>query len=52
MAPEGVDELYFQVSGVIKDLDRLKELFTLFTETLDQLCRIGSAYEKDAWVGV
>jgi hypothetical protein len=43
--PEGVDELHFQVVGVIKDIDRLKGLYDLFAETLDQLCRIGSAYE-------
>lgn len=44
--PEGVDELYFQVVGVIKDTERLKALYDLFSETLDQLCRIGSAYEQ------
>jgi hypothetical protein len=43
--PEGVDELHFQVVGIIKDIDRLKGLYDLFAETLDQLCRIGSAYE-------
>ncbi len=43
--PEGVDELCFQVLGVIKDVERLQQLFALFAETLDQLCRIGSAYE-------
>jgi hypothetical protein len=43
--PEGVDELYFQVVGVIKDVERLKLLYELFTETLEELCRIGSAYE-------
>ncbi len=42
--PEGVDELLFNVTGVIKDLDRLKRLYELFSETLDQLCRTGSAY--------
>jgi hypothetical protein len=42
--PEGVDELQFNVVGVIKDLDRLKLLYELFAETLDQLCEIGSAY--------
>jgi len=41
--PEGVDELYFQVVGVIKDVERLKSLYDLFAETLDQLCRIGAA---------
>jgi len=45
--PDGVDELYFQTSGVIKDKQRLKELFDLFAVVLDQLCRIGSAYQND-----
>ena len=43
--PAGVDELYFLVGGVIKDIGRLKHLFELFAETLDELCRLGSAYE-------
>ena len=45
--PEGVDELYFQTVGVIKDVERLKKLFTLFALTLNHLCHIGSAYEND-----
>lgn len=45
--PEGVDELYFQVRGVVKDLDRLKSLYYLFAETLNHLCHMGSAYEDD-----
>ena len=44
--PEGVDELYFHVPGIIKDLERLKHLYELFAEALDQLTRIGSAYER------
>ena len=48
--PPDVDELYFQVGGVIKDTDRLKQLFDLFAETLDELCRMGSAYEKSPGV--
>ncbi len=44
--PDGVDELHFQVVGVIKDVERLKLLYELFAETLDQLCRIGSANEN------
>ncbi len=44
--PEGVDELYFQVVGVIKDIERLKLLYELFAETLDELCRMGSAYQQ------
>lgn len=43
--PEGVDELYFQAYGVIKDIHRLKELFDLFAKILDRLCAIGSAYK-------
>jgi hypothetical protein len=43
--PEGVDELYFQVVGIIKDVERLKLLYELFAETLDQLCRMGAAYK-------
>jgi hypothetical protein len=45
--PDGVDELYFHVGGVIKDVERLKSLYDLFAETLHQLCHIGSAYEND-----
>lgn len=48
--PEGVDELYFQVGGVIKDVERLKSLFLLFAATLNYLCLIGSAYESDPQV--
>ncbi|MBI3585672.1 MAG: DUF3137 domain-containing protein [Ignavibacteriales bacterium] len=45
--PEGVDELYFQVRGVIQDVQRLKALYELFAEVLNHLCHIGSAYEND-----
>jgi hypothetical protein len=48
--PEGVDELEFVAHGVIKDLDRLKQLYELFAETLAELCRMGSAYETDPGV--
>jgi hypothetical protein len=44
--PEGVDELSFVVVGVIKDIERLKLLYELFAETLEQLCRIGAAYQR------
>ena len=50
--PEGVDELSFTVVGVIKDVERLKLLYELFTATLDELCRIGSAYSSDPGVQV
>lgn len=45
--PEEVDQLVFNVVGVIKDVERLKWLYELFAELLQQLCRIGSAYERD-----
>lgn len=45
--PEGVDELNFQVHGDIRDVARLKLLYELFSETLNHLCHIGSAYEDD-----
>lgn len=45
--PQDVDELVFTVAGVIKDVQRLKLLFSLFAHTLNHLCHIGSAYEDD-----
>jgi hypothetical protein len=50
--PKGVDELCFHEVGIIKDVDRLKSLYALFAETLDHLCRIGSAYEEDPRVAL
>jgi len=50
--PDGVDELYFQVPGVIRDVERLKNLYYLFAEVLNQLCLIGSAYQKDPGVNL
>jgi hypothetical protein len=50
--PPDVDEMYFQVTGVIKDVERLKQLFYLFAETLDELCRMGSAYETNPGVSL
>ena len=50
--PQGVDELCFQVGGAIKDVERLKLLYDLFSETLDQLCQIGSAYDRPSSVSL
>jgi hypothetical protein len=50
--PEGVDELYFQTTGVITDVERLKALFDLFAAVLDQLCRLGSGYETNPGVAL
>jgi hypothetical protein len=48
--PENVDELHVQILGVIKDVGRLKMLFDLFAEVLDELSRMGSASEADPGV--
>ncbi len=48
--PSGVDELYFETVGTLKDIEQLKQLFNLFAEALNHLCRIGSAYENDPGV--
>jgi hypothetical protein len=45
--PEGVDELYFECYGVVKDEKQLKNLFDLFSLTLQRLVQIDSAYEDD-----
>jgi len=50
--PEGVDELYFHVVGIIKEVDQLKLLFELYATTLDHLCHIGSAYEQDPGISL
>jgi len=50
--PEDVDELYFEVVGVIKEVDRLKALFDLFAAVLDRLCRIGSAAKREPGVSL
>lgn len=42
---QGASQLEFHVAGVITDVERLKSLFELFEETLNQLCHIGSASE-------
>jgi hypothetical protein len=48
--PQDVDELHFQVLGVIKDVQRLKALIELFAAVLNQLCRIGSAFNQETGV--
>ena len=46
--PPKTDQLYLEMLGLVKDTERLRLLFDLFGETLDELCRMGSAYEGDA----
>jgi hypothetical protein len=48
--PDGVDELYFQATGVIRDVERLKKLFDLFAEVLEEMHRLGYASDADPGV--
>ncbi len=50
--PDGVDELYFQAGGVVKEVGRLKGLFDLFAEALHQLTAIDSATKDDPGVNL
>ncbi|MDS0524692.1 DUF3137 domain-containing protein [Clostridium sp. SHJSY1] len=45
--PKGVDELYFEIPDVIKEIDRLKDLYELFSEVLKELCNIGLASDEE-----
>lgn len=40
---DDVDELYFEVIGVIRDIERLKALYGLFAKVLQELSDIGTA---------
>jgi len=39
-------EIYFQVTGVIKDIDKLRNLFSMFTILLDEVVRLGIASDE------
>ncbi len=45
--PDGVDALHFRSRGIIEDEARLKNLFELFSATLERLVQIDSAYEDN-----
>lgn len=45
--PSDADELYLQLPGIVKDVQRLESAFRLFTELLNQLVEIGSAYDRN-----
>lgn len=45
--PDGVDELYFATPEWVVHIEEIRALFDLFSEALNQLCHIGSAYEDD-----
>ncbi len=39
-------ELYFQMTGVLKDMDKLKSLFSLFSALMEELVKNGVASEE------
>ena len=41
--PENINEIFFKAEDVIIDTKKLKLLFQLFSETLEQLCKINCA---------
>jgi hypothetical protein len=45
--PSDVDEVYFQMTGIVKDVERLKRAFKLVAAVLNQLVEINSAYDRD-----
>lgn len=45
-----VKQLYFQETGVIKDIDRLKRLYLLFNEFIKQLIAIGAAVDESPMI--
>ncbi len=48
--PDGVNVLVFECKGVLRDEERLKNLFKMFSITLERLVQIDSAYEDDPQV--
>ena len=50
--PDGMDQLYFQSHGAIKDIARLRNLFDLFTEILWQVCHEGRVHGDDVRVHI
>ncbi|HEY2346120.1 MAG TPA: hypothetical protein VGH80_09585 [Xanthomonadaceae bacterium] len=43
--PDGIDELYFLRAGLIKDEQQLKQMFELFTASVDRLSQAGCAFD-------
>ncbi len=44
--PEGVDQLYFETYGTIRDVNALHDVYDLFAACLNRLCEIGAAYDE------
>ena len=50
--PNEFTEIYFQEINIIKDINRLKLLFSIFEEVLDYLCYLGSASKEDPHINL
>ncbi len=50
--PADADLLTVQVSGHLKDTERIRALFDLFAAALDRLCAIGAAYREPPSAGL
>jgi hypothetical protein len=50
--PDGVDVLYFEYLGMIRDKQTLLNLFLLFGAVLERLVQIDSAYENDPGISL
>ena len=48
--PNGVDILYVECPGVLRDVEQIKSLFELWYEVLNRLVHMDSAYEDDLGV--
>ncbi|MEL6625337.1 MAG: DUF3137 domain-containing protein [Bacteroidota bacterium] len=44
--PKGINEVYFESRGIIKNIEQLHDLFELFALTLDHLHHIGTAWNE------
>lgn len=45
--PKNADELYLKVAGIVDEVERLKDLYHLFTDVLKQLVTMGSASQEN-----
>ena len=43
--PGGVDELYLEVEGLVTDMERLKDIYIIFSNTLDTICTFDPVYK-------
>ena len=42
---QGIDELYFERQGIMKNLEELREIFNLFAVVLEKITELDSGYQ-------